>query len=412
MKLRTKFLLFVIVLHGVALTLSWFVFRENKWLFLASELFILLSLWFSRSLYLQLLRPLKMLTQGAEALKDKDFSVRLIKTGQSEMDALIEVYNQMLDQLRHERTLQEQQHFFLEKLIFTSPTGIIILDYDGQVQQTNPKAEILLRQLPRLLEDVQELGSGEARTLTINGVNTFKLQKSHFIDRGFARHFVMIEELTTEILAAEKKVYGKVIRMMAHEVNNTIGPVNSIIGSTLKAHTLDPAHQSALEVAVERNQHLNGFMRNFADLVKLPPPDRKPLSIQSLLRHAAQLHEARAAEKNIRIHLDFLPHDTTVSGDRLQLEQVLINVIKNAMEAIGTDGDIRIAQLQDAVRISDTGHGVEAPADVFTPFFSTKPDGQGIGLMLVRDILMAHGWQFSLETPLPGDTRFTIRFAR
>lgn len=412
MKLRTKFLLFVIVLHGVALTLSWFVFRENKWLFLASELFILLSLWFSRSLYLQLLRPLKMLTQGAEALKDKDFSVRLIKTGQSEMDALIEVYNQMLDQLRHERTLQEQQHFFLEKLIFTSPTGIIILDYDGQVQQTNPKAEILLRQLPRLLEDVQELGSGEARTLTINGVNTFKLQKSHFIDRGFARHFVMIEELTTEILAAEKKVYGKVIRMMAHEVNNTIGPVNSIIGSTLKAHSLDPAHQSALEVAVERNQHLNGFMRNFADLVKLPPPDRKPLSIQSLLRHAAQLHEARAAEKNIRIHLDFLPHDTTVSGDRLQLEQVLINVIKNAMEAIGTDGDIRIAQLQDAVRISDTGHGVEAPADVFTPFFSTKPDGQGIGLMLVRDILMAHGWQFSLETPLPGDTRFTIRFAR
>ncbi|WP_341839384.1 sensor histidine kinase [Chitinophaga caseinilytica] len=412
MKLRTKFLLFVIVLHGVALTLSWFVFRENKWLFLASELFIFLSLWFSRSLYLQLLRPLKMLTQGAEALKDKDFSVRLIKTGQSEMDELIEVYNQMLDQLRHERTLQEQQHFFLEKLIFTSPTGIIILDYDGQVQQTNPKAEILLRQLPRLLEDVQELGSGEARTLTINGVNTFKLQKSHFIDRGFARHFVMIEELTTEILSAEKKVYGKVIRMMAHEVNNTIGPVNSIIGSTLKAHTLDPAHQGALEVAVERNQHLNGFMRNFADLVKLPPPDRKPLSIQSLLRHAAQLHEARAAEKNIRIHLDFLPNDTTVSGDRLQLEQVLINVIKNAMEAIGTDGDIRIAQLQDAVRISDTGHGVEAPADVFTPFFSTKPDGQGIGLMLVRDILMAHGWQFSLETPLPGDTRFTIRFAR
>ena len=124
MKLRTKFLLFVIVLHAVALTLSWFVFRENRWIFLVSELLILASLWFSRSLYLQLLRPLKMLTQGAEALKDKDFSVRLLKTGQKEMDALIEVYNQMLDQLRHERTMQEQQHFFLEKLIHTSPTGM------------------------------------------------------------------------------------------------------------------------------------------------------------------------------------------------------------------------------------------------------------------------------------------------
>lgn len=412
MKLRTKFLLFVIVLHAVALTLSWFVFRENRWVFLGSELLIFASLWFSRSLYLQLLRPLNMLTQGAEALKDKDFSVRLLKTGQSEMDALIEVYNQMLDQLRHERTMQEQQHFFLEKLIHTSPTGIIILDYDGHVQQTNPKAEALLSQMPRLLEDVQALGSGESRTLTVNGVNTFKMQKSHFIDRGFARHFVMMEELTTEILAAEKKVYGKVIRMMAHEVNNTIGPVNSIIGSTLKAHALDAAHRGALEVAAERNQHLNGFMRNFADLVKVPPPDRKPLSIQSLLQHAAQLHEARAAEKNIRIQLSFLPHDTTVTGDRLQLEQVLINLIKNSMEAIGQDGDIRLIQQAGAIVVSDTGHGVETPADVFTPFFSTKPDGQGIGLMLVRDILMAHGWQFSLETPVPGDTRFTIRFPR
>ncbi|WP_341836461.1 ATP-binding protein [Chitinophaga pollutisoli] len=412
MKLRTKFLLFVIVLHAVALTLSWFVFRENRWIFLGSELLIFASLWFSRSLYLQLLRPLKMLTQGAEALKDKDFSVRLLKTGQIEMDALIEVYNQMLDQLRHERTMQEQQHFFLEKLIHTSPTGIIILDYDGDVQQTNPKAEALLAQMPRLLEDVQALGSGESRTLTVNGVNTFKMQKSHFIDRGFARHFVMMEELTTEILAAEKKVYGKVIRMMAHEVNNTIGPVNSIIGSTLKAHELDPAHRGALEVAAERNQHLNGFMRNFADLVKVPPPDRKPLSIQSLLQHAAQLHEARAAEKNIRIQLSFLPHDTTITGDRLQLEQVLINLIKNSMEAIGQDGDIRLIQQAGAIVVADTGHGVATPADVFTPFFSTKPDGQGIGLMLVRDILMAHGWQFSLETPVPGDTRFTIRFPR
>lgn len=412
MKLRTKFLLFVIVLHAVALTLSWFVFKENRWLFLVSELLILISLWFSRSLYLQLLRPLKMLTQGAEALRDKDFSVRLLKTGQQEMDALIEVYNQMLDQLRHERTMQEQQHFFLEKLIYTSPTGIIILDYDGAVQQTNPKAQELLQQLPRLLEDVQALDSGESRTLTLNGVKTFKLQKSHFIDRGFARHFVMIEELTTEILAAEKKVYGKVIRMMAHEVNNTIGPVNSIIGSTLKAHALDEAHRGALEVAAERNQHLNGFMRNFADLVKLPPPDKKPISLQSLLRHAARLYEAPAAEKNIRLHLDFLEQDMTIRADQLQLEQVLINILKNSLEAIGQDGDIRLIQQKDGIVIADTGHGVEVPADVFTPFFTTKPDGQGIGLMLVRDILLAHGWQFSLETPQPGNTRFTIRFPR
>jgi two-component system nitrogen regulation sensor histidine kinase NtrY len=92
------------------------------------------------SLYGQLIRPIKMLLQGIEALKDRDFNVKFLPTGKHEVDQLINVYNQMIDELRTERTQQEEQHFFLEKLIYTSPTGIIILDHDDCIQQLNPKA--------------------------------------------------------------------------------------------------------------------------------------------------------------------------------------------------------------------------------------------------------------------------------
>ncbi|MGN6509594.1 MAG: sensor histidine kinase, partial [Chitinophaga sp.] len=230
------------------------------------------------------------------------------------------------------------------------------------------------------------------------------------IDRGFPRHFVMVEELTAEILAAEKNVYGKVIRMMAHEVNNTIGPVNSIIASTLKGQPLDTQHQSALEVAAERNQHLNRFMRNFADLVKLPPPDRKRLDLAARVRQVSELMSLQAAEKQIRFHFRFPAQPVWVQADAQQLEQALINIIKNGMEAIGGGGDVTFTIGAQELVIADTGGGILEPASLFSPFYSTKPDGQGIGLTLVREILLHHGWDFSLKTYGEKDTRFTIRF--
>ena len=166
--------------------------------------------------YYLILQPLQLLVEGAEAIKDRDFNVKFLATGKYEMDKLINVYNQMIDELRTERTRQEQQHFFLEKLIHTSPTGILILDYDDLVQEVNPKALKLLGMDEKdirgkalgeidhpVINQVRSLGSGESGTITHQGVNTYKIQKSHFVDRGFARHFVMIEELTIEILAAE-----------------------------------------------------------------------------------------------------------------------------------------------------------------------------------------------------------------
>jgi len=432
MKLRTKYLLFVIILHLIALVLTWIIFEQNRVYFIACEIFILISIGISWNLYKQLIQPLKSLMQGVDAIKDRDFNVKFLPTGKHEVDQLIDVYNQMIDQLRTERTLQEEQHFFLEKLILTSPTGIIILDYDQNIQQINPKALQILgldekslinhpvTDLPEhFLKHLRNLNAGETKTIKLSGATTYKLQRAHFIDRGFTRDFIMMEELTAEILAAEKNVYGKVIRMMAHEVNNTIGPVNSIIDSALKTDQLWNGHHSdtlkdAMQVALDRNQNLNLFMRNFADLVKLPPANKKRIDLNELVHSIAKLMELRAAERNIRIETELTQEAFYISADEQQLEQAFINIVKNGMEAIEGDGIIKLATnlRSRQLVISDSGKGIntEQSENLFTPFYSTKKDGQGIGLTLVREILINHGFEFSLKTVAEQQTEFTIIF--
>jgi signal transduction histidine kinase len=271
-----------------------------------------------------------------------------------------------------------------------------------------------------LLSQIKLLKSGETVVVKPDGINTYKLQKSHFVDRGFSRHFVMLEDLTVEILAAEKNVYGKVIRMMAHEVNNTVGPVNSIIQLSLKADQLWKSHQfnplkDALQVAVERNQNLNIFMRNFAELVKLPPANKRPVDLHQLIDSVAKLMGIKAKEKKVEFIFQLGDGPFSIFADEQQIEQVLINVVKNAIEAIDLQGTVvfRTTQAKKSLVISDTGAGISASqtADLFSPFFTTKKDGQGIGLTLVREILINHGFDFSLKTVADHQTEFSIFFS-
>lgn len=432
MKLRTKFILFVTILHLLTLVLTFYIFKEDKVFFIVSEAFVIVSVLFAWSLYRQLIQPLKFLMTGIEAIKDQDFNIEFLPTGKHEVDQMINVYNQMITRLRTERTIQEQQHFFLEKLINTSPTGIIILDFDNHIQQINPKALQLLQldekaiikyKIDDLKGDVFRhialLKTGETKTIRLTGHITVKLQRSHFIDRGFPRHFIMLEEMTAEIIAAEKNAYGKVIRMMAHEVNNTIGPVNSIIQSALVMDELwqVPATVSlhdALQVATERNYNLNSFMRNFADLVKLPDPKKSKTDLARLLLNVVKLMELSAKDRDIILKCVGLQTPFYIMADEQLLEQVFVNIIKNAIEAIGEGGVVEVVldRYAGTVSIQDNGKGISEQESelLFTPFFSTKKDGQGIGLTLVREVLIKHDLTFSLKNDENGLTTFLIKF--
>ena len=430
MKLRVQYILFVGLLHLVAVVLSFFVLEDQPFLFLASELVIFLSLYVSFRLYRRLVRPIEVISQGVNAISDQDFHVKFQSVGQSELDELIGVYNQMIDQLREERTQQARQHFFLEKLIHTSPTGILILNLEGDIHSCNPKAEQLLGwkeaeltgKKPEevgepLLQAIAALPNDSTKRVQVNGIRTYKCHKAHFIDRGFANYFVMIEDLTTEKLEIEKQAYEKVIRMMAHEVNNSIGPINSILDSLTNYQPHIPeveqtSYLEVLQVAMDRNEKLNQFMRNFADVVRLPEPMRELVSLNDMLRRMVRLMAHEASEREIQFHLDLPQKAVMRKVDPRQLEQVLINVLKNAMDAIVEGGNIelRLSEQPFCLQIIDDGAGIPSAQQelVFSPFFSTKPQGQGIGLTLSREILLNHGFQFSLQTEQIGRTVFMI----
>jgi signal transduction histidine kinase len=237
------------------------------------------------------------------------------------------------------------------------------------------------------------------------------------MDHGFKHPFFIIEEFTEEIRQAEKSAYGKLIRMMAHEVNNTIGAVNSILSTVLdNGKSFAPEEQDEviqmLGVAVQRNYRLNRFMQNFSDVVKLPLPEKEPFDLNSSLKNVILSLNSSFAERNIRIETDYQEPEVRIIADQSQMEQVFLNVIKNSMESIGTNGCIRVSTQTNPgmITISDDGPGLSAESldRLFTPFFSTKSGGQGIGLTLVREILVNHGFQFKLHNRKEKGAEFEI----
>ncbi len=186
------------------------------------------------------------------------------------------------------------------------------------------------------------------------------------------------------------------------------------------APQLPPEHradfESALSIAIARTDQLNAFMRSFADVIRLPAPARQPCDLRDLVAGVERLVRRQCAERRVDWRWDVRKDPGDVAVDRAQLEQVLLNVVKNALEAIGEDGIITAHFLQregrPALVIEDSGPGLSAEArqNLFTPFFSTKEHGQGIGLTLVQEILEQHRFQYSLDSPPGGPTQFTIVF--
>ncbi len=431
MTLKAKYSLFISLLITAIAVLSFFLFKEKPLYLIIAELSLILLSYLAYKLYQSISQPINFILSGVDAIKDQDFTTKFLKTGSQEMDQLISVYNEMIDRLRHERVHQQEQHYFLIKLINASPTGIILLNFDGEITEINPRALAILNQEDSvkgesidkinhpIIHQLKELAVGEAKTIKLEGLEQFKCQKSKFIDRGFEREFIMIEELSNEILKTEKRAYGKVIRMMAHEVNNSIGPINSILQSLAHFQPSIPEdmqaeYQSAIDISINRNDRLNTFMQNFAKVVRLPQPNKKRIELNEVAQSIATLMSVEAQMKNIKIITQLSPNPIYIQADQEQLEQALVNIIKNSVEAIEENGEIILStnSFPANLCITDNGKGID-PAiseQIFTPFYSSKAQGQGIGLTLVREILHQHEWSFSLKTISENRTVFEIKF--
>ena len=192
-------------------------------------------------------------------------------------------------------------------------------------------------------------------------------------------------------MKTEKEAYGTIIRMMAHEVNNSMGAINSILDSVVQfgfENEGDLELKESLLIAKKRNIGLSHFMNNYASLLRLPPPDKRNIDLTRVLKKAGQLFVSNAQEKNILIKFDIPKHEIIINADAILLEQAISNMLKNAIEAIGNNGEIIISSDTDPIHfsISDNGPGIpiEVEAQLFSPFFSTKTKGQGVGLSLIH----------------------------
>lgn len=432
-KLRAKFISYIVFIHIIILALSLDLLNQNKIYFVLAELVVIVSILLSIRLYSILVRPVNLISSGVELLKEKDFNTRLVLTGQAEVDSLIEVYNKMSYELREEKLRQIEQNYFLEKLIEASPSGIVVMDKDERADAINPAAKNMLalhkyegarlklnEMNSRLAEELNNLMEGEPAVINLSGNQIYKCYKSYFLDQGFKRYFYIIEEMTKEVLKTERKAYEKVIRMMSHEINNSIGAVNSFLHSfshykeQLRSEDQEDFANS-LKIAIERNTRLNAFISNFAGIVKIPEPEKTIVDLNSLLLDVEKIFSSECERRCIKWRWQLAPSPFKIEIDLLQMEQVIYNIIKNAIESIEREGAITViteSSPQKKLVIRDTGRGIpkDLQPQIFTPFFSTKADGQGIGLTLVKEVLINHNFDFTLETKSEGCTDFQILF--
>ena len=437
MTLKSKFLLYLAVLHLVfAGCAIWFFYDNRVWLIVV-EIFFVFSYGTGVILLKRYFSPLRLIQSGAHYLKDGEFTTRFTPTGQQDIDKLIVIYNTMVDKLREERIHNEEQDLLLKKVMEQSPGGVMTLGVDGRIATINPAAELLLgvkneNAIGRTLGELEnslasrlaQLPEGNSEVIPVSGRKRVRCRKASFLDRGYPRQFLLLDELTDELHQTEKQAYEKLIRMMSHEINNTSGAVQSLLQSCLgyARQITDEDREDytrALEVAIQRTANLDQFMSDFARVVRLPPPQLQTCNPWQIARQTVLLFKDRCEAADIRCEEELDPELREVKCDPVQLEQVLVNVIKNAIEAIESGGQPGTITLQGknvdrngTLSILDTGPGLSAEIQLqlFTPFFTTRENGQGIGLTMTQEILLAHRFDFELVSRETGGARFTIIF--
>lgn len=431
MKLKNLFFLLALLLLGAWGILFFFVLKEKGTLVYVGEAVVTVSLIVLVYFYRKVVQPLNSIANGMDLLREQDFSSRLAPVRQAEADRIVDMFNRMMDQLKNERLRLREQNHFLDLLINVSPMGVVILDFDGKISMLNMAAMRFLgytvadELVGKRFQDLDAPLAGEIARLPKDTVDTIRLSDAmiyrcsrlSFVDRGFAHPFVLIESLTTEVVKAEKKAYEKVIRMIAHEVNNTTAGITSTletVGEALKEMDDTEDIQEVMKVCVERCYGMSRFITNFANVVKIPEPSLEQVRLNDRVTACRMFMETVCRDRRITFHNELCPENPTVRIDTVLFEQVLVNIIKNAAESIGECGDIYIRTTASPVtlEIADSGKGIsrEVEAKLFSPFFSTKPNGQGIGLIFIREVLTKHGCTFSLRTYPDGLTRFRISF--
>ncbi len=422
MKLSHIFLLLTLLLTSLcAMVLFQAASEHNAWFYVAEGL-AMISLVILVIFYSRLVRPLRAFSTGLGLLHGQDLQSRLRKVGQPEVDTIADAFNPLLERLKEEQTRMRSQERVFSLMVERSPLGIIALDTKGRITISNPSAALyagaeltpatplgeidspLIRALSSMQKQTEEVAFGDERR--------YRLSRLKYMDLGVEHTFFLIEDVGSVAAKAESETYEKIVRLISHEVNNTTAGLTATLRVVAEGLQADEAE--AVDACSERMVELSRFIGQYADLARLPRPVLQPHSLYSwLLRRKTEL-QALCSQKSVGLRLEVPQEELTVHIDPVLLDRALTNIVKNASESSGcTEVVISVDVRKRELIVTDNGAGIapESARKLFTPLFTTKPYGQGLGLMLVAQVLRGHGCRYSLRTSTKdGLTRFTIRF--
>lgn len=408
MRLRYLFVIVGILALSGWVAVGMLAFRVRPLWFYGAEAGAVLTVCFLAYFYYKALSPIRTLSGGMDLLKAQDWNSALARVGQPEVDSIVEVFNQVMARLREQRLRLVEQNHLLNLLVEHAPTGIVILGDRDAVTLANPAAQ---KVLPVIGDVLMALKEGETETIRIDASRVFKCSRHHFVDRGVTHSFFILEDISDSIRAAERAAYEKVIRIISHEVNNTVAGLSSTLDVAAQS-VADSGLSGLLRACCERSLALSRFIGRFAEVVRLPDPVLVSCDLGALAAHTVDVMTPLADSREVNMSVRQAGGASKVAVDADQIEQVLINIVKNSIESIGRGGDIIITVGDRTLVVADNGRGIspEKSLKIFTPFYTDRPDGQGVGLTLVREILIRHGAEFSLRTDSDGYTRFKIKF--
>ncbi|HEX7085491.1 MAG TPA: ATP-binding protein [Vicinamibacterales bacterium] len=383
----------------------------------------IVALWWGVSFALRdrVVYPLQTLSNLLAALREEDFSIRA--RGQRRDDPLGEVLiemNALADTLREQRLGALEATTLLRAVMEEIPVAVFAFDPERRLRLVNRAGERLLaRPSERLLgRSAGELGlaaclTGELHTsvsLTFpGGTGRWEVRTGHFRQGGVRMELLVLTDVSRALRDEERQAWQRLIRVIGHEINNSLAPIKSIAHSLDRLLARDPKPadweadvRGGLQIISGRADALGRFTAAYAQLARLPAPKLRPVALHDLVARVAGI------ERRLRVQVESGP-PVTVDADPDQLEQLLINLIRNAVDAaLTTGGGVAVswtaADGHVRVLVDDEGPGVSNPANLFVPFFTTKPGGSGIGLVLCRQIAEAHGGAVTLvnRSPAPG----------